>query len=896
MFRFALHRTMAGEGEDFLFLDDLSDSSDSKVPKSVPKSQPIVESKPETKVERDSVPLDEVLTELVVDGQHKVSWPLHGMDCPDCAFKATRALNRLDLVNECNVSATEGTVRLVVDLSRGSLSEANAVLSSLGHAPDLQWSRIVGVKSSGLCDRLDLDARSLVKVLKRQSGILDAQIEPDGGILIQISDDSSESMLKSRNLALANLIGHEVNLKSANSKRLRPDQVRLIGGAIAVPAFAIVMALEILGGPIWLATFIGITGVLIGGYRMFIEAIASIRSRQLGFQILTSLAVIGAAILQAWSEALLVVILVAFTSHMEGSALVKARQAMQGGLDRLPRTARLVKEKEIKGIQLSMASDLSPMTVVKNAPTCELEETPVSLLAAGDKVEVRSGEIIPVDGEVVEGTGSVDRAPLTGESIPIRVEKGDEVLAGLVLRQGPLIVSTAATGENTKLSGLIEDVHSYRDKPPRLQGSVEVFTAIWIPIVLIGAPLAWFLTGDASNWKIMLLLWIVACPCALLLAAPVPHAASLANAAHSGAIARGGDVLERLGRVDLALLDKTGTLTSGRPRLAEIVMAKGKRRDSAMKLALGLEARSSHPYAEVIKNTANEDGLTASKVVEHSDGEAGVSGKMGSAKVMFGRPDWLIKEGIKIESNLKEAIEDARQEGHGTSLLSKSGHAIALFIFIHDDIREGAGALIKDLHAQRVNVELLSGDLSSAVEAFGPRVGLPAAACRGDLKPQDKANWVEARAKTHVTMMAGDGFNDAAALANSDVGIAIGSGEQVNLDAADVLVPGDDPRLIGRLIHLAKKTRRIVAQNILISVGITILLVWSVVSQFNDQLWIGVLVHEASAILVILNGARLSGEKGIFTMIMELVSDLWKDTREAFTSLFAQKAARIESN
>ena len=191
-------------------------------------------------------------------------------------------------------------------------------------------------------------------------------------------------------------------------------------------------------------------------------------------------------------------------------------------------------------------------------------------------------------------------------------------------------------------------------------------------------------------------------------------------------------------------------------------------------------------------------------------------------------------------------------------------------------------------------MELLSGDLTSAVEAFGPRVGLPAAACRGDLKPQDKAEWVEARAKTHVTLMAGDGFNDAAALANSDVGIAIGSGEQVNLDAADVLVPGEDPRLIGRLIHLSKKTRRIVAQNILISVGITILLVWSVVSQFNNQLWIGVLVHEASAILVILNGARLSGEKGIFAMIIELISDLWTDTREAFSSLIAQRAARME--
>ena len=893
---------MAGEdgGEDFLFLDDLSGPSQIQEIEEIQKL-PVAEAIIEPEIE--IAPIDEVLVDLVVSGEHSVAWPLTGMDCPDCAFKATRALNRLDVVTECNVSAAEGSVRLVVDLSKGTLSEANGVLSSLGHAPDLQWYQMVGVKSERLCNRLDVDSRRLLKLIKRQSGILDVQSDDDGGILVQISEDSSASIVEARDLALTNLVGHEVQLRPAVSNRLRPDQIRLLGGAIAVPAFAAVLTLEVLGGPIWLIMSIGIAGILIGGFRMFIEAIASLRSRQLGFQILTTLAVLGAAVLQAWSEALLVVILVAFTSHMEGSALMRARKAMQGGLDRLPRKARVVQEKsKTSGIQLNMATvevaepdstSLAQVAPVQMAePLCDIEEMPVSLLAVGDRVEVRSGEVIPVDGEVVEGTGSIDRAPLTGESIPVRVEEGDEVLAGLVLRQGPLIISTTATGENTRLSGLIEDVHSFKDKPPRLQSTVEVFTSIWIPLVLIGAPLAWFLSGDSSNWKIMLLLWVVACPCALLLAAPIPHAASLANAAHSGAIARGGDVIERLGRVNLALLDKTGTLTSGRPRLDRVVMAKGKQEAAAMKLAAGLEARSSHPYAEVIKSQVAEKGYVATKVKGHNDGKAGVTGKHGNIKVMFGRPDWLLSEGVKIPSEINKALESTMEEGHGTSLLSSSGKAVALFVFVHDDIRVGAETMIQELHRQKVNVEVLSGDLSAAVEAFGPRVGIPAAACRGDLDPNDKANWVEARAKTHVTMMAGDGFNDAAALANSDVGVAIGSGEQVNLDAADVLVPGDDPRLISKLIRLARRTRTIVTQNILISVSITILLVWSVVAEYNDQLWIGVLAHEASAILVILNGARLSGEKGILAMLMDLFKDLWGDTREAFQSLMARRGLR----
>jgi len=861
---------------DFLYLDD--EVAPQKVKTSKPKKVP----KP-VEIAINTTPVDSMLLDLVVAGEQSISWPLSGMDCPDCAYKATKALKRLDVVSECSVSATEGSVRLVVDLSKGSLSEANAVLTSLGHAPDLGWNELVGVNATAVSARLDVDQRGLLKLLKRQSGILDAQIDSDGFVLVQISIDCSPSIIEARNASLTNLIGHEVSLRASTSRRLRPDQIRLVGGALAIPAFVLVLGLELTSsGPAWLAASIAIIGILVGGYRMFTEAIASLKNRQIGFQVLTSLAVIGAAILQAWSEALLVIILVAFTAHMEGSALVRAREAMQGGLDRIPRMARQVKEKsKPKQIRIATSQDLAPFNVKKTTPATE--DVPISLLRIGDKVEVRSGEIIPVDGEVLEGTGSVDRAPLTGESIPVRVKKGDEVLAGLVLKQGPLIIQTSATGDDTRLSGLIEDVHTFREKPPRLQSSVEVFTALWIPLVLLGAPLAWFLSGDVENWKLMLLLWVVACPCALLLAAPVPHAASLANAARSGAIARGGDVMERLGRVNLALLDKTGTLTSGKPRLEQIIMANNRQESAALKLARGIEARSSHPYAAVVMEYT--DDLQEVKVNEHQDGEAGVIAKQGTAKVYFGRPDWLQSEGVSIPKELQSAIEEAKEAGHGASLLSKSAKAIALFVFVHDDIRPGAEDLIKDLHLQKVNVEILSGDLTTATQAFGPRVGLPAAACRGDLSPDDKASWVGARSKTHVTMMAGDGFNDAAALANSDVGIAIGSGEQVNLEAADVLVPSDDPRLIGNLLRLAKKTRTIVAQNILISVLITLILVWSVLAQFNDQLWIGVLVHEASAILVILNGARLSGDKGMLRMLLDLGIDLWNDTTDAFKAL-----------
>ncbi|DAC16699.1 MAG TPA: cation-translocating P-type ATPase, partial [Candidatus Poseidoniales archaeon] len=177
-------------------------------------------------------------------------------------------------------------------------------------------------------------------------------------------------------------------------------------------------------------------------------------------------------------------------------------------------------------------------------------------------LEIRSGELIPADGKVVSGSGLVNAAPLTGESLPEKVEAGDSLFAGLVLARGPVIMEVEAVREATRLHGLIDSVHTFKEKPPRLQSSIELFTMIWVPIVLVGAVMAWVMFKDITDWKIVLLLWVVACPCALLLAAPIPHAAALSQAIHRGGIARGGDVLESLAKVNLALLDKTGTLTT----------------------------------------------------------------------------------------------------------------------------------------------------------------------------------------------------------------------------------------------------------------------------------------------------------------------------------------------
>ena len=609
-------------------------------------------------------------------------------------------------------------------------------------------------------------------------------------------------------------------------------------------------------------------------------------SLQLGFQVLTSLAVIGACGLMMWEEALIVSILVAVTVHLEGDALMKAREAMQGGLDRLPRVARKVHRHtpsftptNISFESFSIAPQANPLKPL-HANT-EPQKIPIDLLRKGDFIEVRSGELVPADGRVVEGTGALNRAPLTGESVPVDIEEGEFVQAGLVLSRGPVVLEVEAVGENTQLFELIETVHTYRDEPPRLQASIERFTAIWVPIVIFGALFVyWFLFPE--NWKIVLLLWVVSCPCALLLAAPVPHAAALANSAHMGAIARGGDVLERLARVNHVFLDKTGTLTSGKPTVGKVVMAKGRRRDASVALAAGIEARSSHPYAEALREFAENENIKPSEVKNIKDVNAGIKAMRNKEELLMLRPNALSEHGITIPPELQKEVELAESSGHGASILTKAGRCVALFTFVHDDTRQGADELIPELHKMGIHVQILSGDQQGAVDRFASSVGLPKSDAFGNQSPEDKVNVVRSRSDIAVTMMVGDGFNDAAALAVADVGVAVGSGESVNIEAADVMIPGDDPRMLTDLLKLARRTERNFRQNLSFSILVTITLVYAVVNGFYDALWVGVLVHEVSVILVILNGARLAEGTGTLALVKKTFSAMWEAVLVAF--------------
>ena len=803
--------------------------------------------------------------ELVVDGVEQFEWNLRGMDCPDCAMKATRAVNRLPGVDQVIVSATEGSIRFKLDLARGRVSRVSSVLESLGHAPDVKWSLVQGKTAGEVSNHLGIDRKGLRNALLDIPGILNASLD-DGRVELQRIPTDSLKVSEMTEEGLRRLLG-EYTLVESKNKRLRADQVQLIGAVMTIPLLFTVFAIELAELYWWVAAGITGLGVLFAGMPMFQAAIASIQNRVLGFQVLTSLAVLGALYLKEWPEALVVTGLVALAGHLEDSALVRAREAMQGGLDRLPRRARLVTEGH-------------------NIDNSHHDEwTPVAALEPGDIVEIRSGEVIPVDGIVVDGTGAVDKAPLTGEPMPVSVSSGSFVEAGLTITRGPLHVKAEATGKDTRLADLIELVRKYREQPTRTQTIIERFTAIWVPLVLVGSAIYGAISGDIVG---MLVLWVVSCPCALLLAAPVPHATALSSASGIGLVARGGDVIEAAAGIELALLDKTGTLTSGRPRLVSITVAGDETEESALRIAAGLEQRSNHPYATTIIEAASERSKAITKITGIEDGDAGVRGSMRGLPVILGRADWLMSEGIIIPYEIDSALADSRHAGYGASVLAIDSEAVAAFTFAHDDAREGVKEMVEELQQQGISVEILSGDEQASVEAFAETLGINPEICRGNVDPEGKASWVAERAKLSRTLMAGDGFNDSGALAAADIGVAVGSGEQVNLDAADVLIPGEDPRALANLIQLSKRTRRVVNANIAISVMVTLMLIITALTGINTSIAAGIAIHEASVFLIIINGMFVAGAGGRrIGVLLDLAKDLLRDIREAFGVLFS---------
>ena len=468
--------------------------------------------------------------------------------------------------------------------------------------------------------------------------------------------------------------------------------------------------------------------------------------------------------------------------------------------------------------------DLAPKQAMRVRDDGTDEEIPVERIAVGDRVRVRPGEKIPVDGVVVEGRTAVDEALVTGESLPVTRSVGDAVVAGSLNTTGAFIMETERGSGDTMLAQIVQLVaRAQRSRAP-IQRLADQVAAWFMPAVVLvagAAFAAWSLIGPEPRLAYALVaavsVLIIACPCALGLATPISIMVGVGRGAQAGVLIRDAEALERFGQVDTVVVDKTGTLTEGRPALTAIRAMEGFSEDELLRLAAGLERSSEHPLARALLRAAEERGLAFAEPQDFdSPAGKGVTGAVEGRRVVIGSGGFLSENRVDT-GPLDEAATSLRRDGATVIFMALDG-ALAGAFAVADPIKPTTSGAVEALHAQGLRLVMLTGDNAVTARAVAERLGIDAV--EADVSPADKAAVVERlRREGRVVAMAGDGVNDAPALAAADVGVAMGAGADVAIESAGVTLLSGDLNGLVRARALSKATVRNIRQNLLFAFG-----------------------------------------------------------------------------
>ncbi|WP_338528422.1 heavy metal translocating P-type ATPase [Nitratireductor thuwali] len=478
-----------------------------------------------------------------------------------------------------------------------------------------------------------------------------------------------------------------------------------------------------------------------------------------------------------------------------------------------------LKARERTGSAIRALLDLSPKTARRISDDGSEQDVPVEELVVGDRIRVRPGESVPVDGIVEEGRSSLDESMISGEPIPVEKQAGDNVTGGTLNKNGSLIVRAEKVGADTMLSRIVEMVASAQRSRAPIQGMADRVAAYFVPAVVLVAVIAfviWALVGPQPAMIHAIVaavsVLIIACPCALGLATPMSVMTATGRGAQAGVLIRDAEALERFSRVDTLIVDKTGTLTEGRPELSDVVTVEGVDRQDLLQLAASLERGSEHPLAEAIVAGAQAEGL---KTSPSQDFEAvtgkGVSGRISGKRVALGNRSMMADLGIDV-SRLMARAEALQAEGKTAMYVAVDGKAGGL-IAVADPIKETAAEAVRALHDLGLRIIMATGDNARTARAVAAKLGIDEV--RTDVLPEDKKQIVDdLRAQGARVAMAGDGVNDAPALAAAEVGIAMGTGADVALESAGLTLVKGDLNGIVRARKLALATIGNIKQNL----------------------------------------------------------------------------------
>ncbi|MDN6300274.1 MAG: cadmium-translocating P-type ATPase, partial [Micrococcaceae bacterium] len=574
-----------------------------------------------------------------------------------------------------------------------------------------------------------------------------------------------------------------------------------------------------------------IAGAVVAGYNIVIKGVRALTAKLIGIDLLVSIAAIGAVIIGNFWEAAAVTFLFAIGHALEAATMNKTRSAL----------AELV----------AVAPDVA--IVLRDG---EQQEVPAHQVRMGEIVLVKNGAKIPVDGQVVSGTGAIDEASITGESLPVEKSKADQVFAGTVSRGGFLQVLATGIGADTTLARIIHRVEEAQDAKAKTQAFMDRFSSWYTPGVMVLAIVAGLISGDVV---LALTLLVIGCPGALVISIPIAIVAGIGRAARNGILIKGGEYLETSAKISAVAVDKTGTLTEGRPQLTDVVVLDpALDRTEVLRWAAAAEAGSEHPLARTIMDSARDEGVGPEGIpgeVTPVPGKGIVSDVAGQ-RVLIGNPALLEEYGITNDAGSSDAAEALASAGKTPMIVAVDGRVIGI-VAVADQIREDSPAMVARLHAAGVKkVVMLTGDTRLVAESIGQATGIDE--IHASMLPEDKLDAVaKLQRKGHTVAMVGDGVNDAPALAIADIGVAMGAaGSAVAVETADIALMGDNLLKLPESISLAKRTVNVMKQNIAISL-ITVVLLVAGVFAGGVTMSLGMLVHEGSVLVVILNAMRL---------------------------------------
>ncbi|NLW40829.1 MAG: heavy metal translocating P-type ATPase, partial [Tissierellia bacterium] len=607
----------------------------------------------------------------------------------------------------------------------------------------------------------------------------------------------------------------------------KKNPITLISGILITIAFISKWT----AGKMEVFNWILIIASILGAAPIAIQAYQALRVKVVSIDVLVTMAVLGAFLIQNYEESAIVTFLFLFGAYLEQRTLNQTRSAI----------------KEL--------IEMAPESALKQMENGEFEEVEVDDVDVGDILLVKTGAKIPVDGTVISGEGSINEASITGESIPVEKSKGSKVYAGTILDNGTIQIVADRVGEDTTFGRIIELVEEAQDSKSEAERFIDRFAKYYTPAVLIIGLLVWLFT---KNVELAITILVLGCPGALVIGVPVSNVAGIGNGARNGVLLKGSEVINDFSRLDTMVFDKTGTLTLGNPSVAETEYY-GENIDEALSYLASIERESDHPLAKAVLEEIGETNYFTVENTEVVKG-GGIVANVNGHRVAVGNIYLMKKEKVKLDQKVKEDISRFEKNGNSLVLTAVDGE-MKILMGIRDQIRPGVKEDLQRLKRLGVkNLIMLSGDNQGTVDIVSRELGLTEA--YGNMLPEDKSEYIKRlKEEGQIVAFVGDGVNDSPSLALADIGIAMGGGTDVAIETSDVVLMNSDFSRLPHALGLVKATARNMKQNIFIAVGVVLVLLAGVLFSEWVNMSIGMLVHEASILAVILNGMRLLSYK-----------------------------------